>query len=57
MNTSDTVDQMEVNVEFLTRRMDAMVDAQMEMDQWVVWLEWELANSQRNVGMLVLEWE
>ena len=37
MNASDTVDQMEVDVEFLTRRMDTMVDAQMEIDQWVVW--------------------
>ena len=55
MNVSDTVDQMEVDIEQLEERMENVELVYIEVDQRVVQLEWELANTQRDVAMLVAE--
>ena len=55
MNMSDTVDWMEVDMEQLEEWMENVELVHMEVDQWVVQLEWELANTQRDVAMLVAE--
>ena len=55
MNTSDTVNWMEVDMEQLEEWMENVELVHMEVDQWVVQLEWELANTQWDMAMLVVE--
>jgi len=55
MNCQDAVDQMEVDVEGIINRVDRAENALLEVDKQVVRLEWELANAQRDVVMLVAE--
>jgi len=55
MNTSDAMDRMEVDVDDIKERLENVELVYMEVDQQVVQLEWELANSQQDVAMLVSE--
>ena len=54
-NTLDAVDNMEVDLDSLKEWMENVELVHMEVDQWVERLEWELANAQRDVAMLVAE--
>ena len=55
VNTLDAVDNMEVDLDSLKEWMGNVELVHMEVDQWVERLEWELANAQRDVAMLVAE--
>ena len=54
-NTLDAVDNMEVDLDSLKEWMENVELVHMEVDQRVERLEWELANAQWDVAMLVAE--
>jgi len=55
MNCQDTVDQMEVDVGGIINWVDRAENTLVEVDEQVERLEWELANLQRDMVMLVAE--
>jgi len=57
MNVSDAVDRMEVDVDDLKEQMENVELVHMESDERTVKLEWELANTQQDIAMLVSERE
>ena len=56
-NVLDAVDHMEVDLDSLRERVENVELVHMEVDQRVEHLEWELANAQQDVVMLVAEWD
>jgi len=53
----DTADVIMVNIEDLRVRMENVELVEIEVDQQVVQLEWDLENAYWDIAMLVLEWE
>ena len=57
VNVSDAVDNMEVDLDGLKEWVKNVGLVYMEVDQRVEQLEWELANTQWDMAMLVAEWD
>jgi len=53
----DTANVIIVNMEDLRARMENMELVEMEVDQWMVQLKWDLANTCQDIAILVSEQE